>query len=162
LTAQILDRGLICFRIGDPDGAHPIFDATGSTIAPGRWNTPGGPVIYASERYSTALLEKLVHGSGRLPPNQHYIRIIIPRGLTYEVFSPPTLPGWDSMPPATSQKFGEQWCNQKRSLVLIVPSVIARLDNNILINPARPEFRLVEASLHQPVFWDRRLFGVAP
>jgi RES domain-containing protein len=159
LTAQVLDRSLIAFRIGDPAGAYPIFDATGSTIAPGRWNTAGSALIYSSEHYSTALLEKLVRGSGRLPPNQHYIQIMIPRGATYEVFSPPSLPGWDSMSPTVSQKFGEQWCAQKRSLFLIVPSVVARLDNNVLINPAHSEFRLVETSLHQPVFWDRRLFG---
>ena len=161
MTAQVLDRGLTSFRIGDPAGVHPIFDATGSTLAPGRWNTPGSPLIYSSEHYSTALLEKLVRGSGRLPPNQHYVEITIPRGLTYEVFAPPSLPGWDSMPPAVSRNFGEQWCAQRRSLILIAPSVVARLDNNILINPAHPEFRLVQASLHQPVFWDRRLFGSA-
>jgi RES domain-containing protein len=89
LTAHFLDRRLTSFRIGDPAGAHPIFDATGFTLAPGRWNTPGSPVIYSSEHYSTALLEKLVRG--RLPPNQHYVRITIPRGLFYEVFSPPSL-----------------------------------------------------------------------
>ncbi len=72
VTAQILDRTLTSFRIGDPAGAHPIFDATGPTLAPGRWNTPGSPLITSSEHYSTALLEKLVRGSGRLPPNQHY------------------------------------------------------------------------------------------
>jgi RES domain-containing protein len=159
VTAQILDRGLVSFRIGDPAGAYPIFDATGSTIAPGRWNTPGSALIYSSAYFSTALLEKLIHGSGRLPPNQHYVQITIPRGATYEVFSPPSLPGWDSMPPTVSQKFGEHWCGQRRSLFLIVPSVVARLDNNVLINPAHPEFRLVETGLHQPVFWDRRLFG---
>ncbi len=161
MTAQILDRTLTAFRIGDPAGAYPIFDATGSTLAPGRWNTPGSPLIYSSEHYSTALLEKLVRGSGRLPPNQHSIEITIPRGLSYEVFSPPTLPGWDSMPPTVSQTFGEQWFIQKRSLILIAPSVAARLDNNVMINPVHGEFGLVEASLHQPVFWDRRLFGPA-
>jgi RES domain-containing protein len=161
VTAQILDRTLISFRIGDPAGAHPIFDATGSSLAPGRWNTPGSALIYSSEHYSTALLEKLVRGSGRLPPNQHYIEIMMPRGLSYEVFSPPSLRGWDSLLPTVSRQFGGQWFEQKRSLVLIAPSVVARLDNNIMINPAHPEFRLVEASLHQPVFWDRRLFGSA-
>ncbi len=60
-----------------------------------------------------------------------------------------------------SRTFGEQWFNQKRSLILIAPSVVARLDNNIMINPAHSEFRLIEASLHQPFFWDRRLFGSA-
>jgi len=71
VTAQLLDRTLSSFRIGDPNGAYPIFDATGSTLAPGRWNTPGSPLIYTSQHYSTALLEKLGPGSGRWPPNQH-------------------------------------------------------------------------------------------
>jgi RES domain-containing protein len=159
VTAQTLDRTLSCFRIGDPSGAYPILDATGSTIAPGRWNTPGSPILYTSEHYSTALLEKLVHGSGRLPPNQHYVEITIPRGLSYEFFSPPSLPGWDSMPATVSKVFGEQWCFEKRSVILMVPSVVARLDRNVLVNPAHPEFANIQASLHQPVFWDRRLFG---
>ena len=93
----------------DPDGTWPIFDATGSTIAPGRWNTRGSPVIYASEHYSTALLEKLVHGSGRLPPNQHFIEITIPAGTSYEMFAPEAWPGWDAMPPVISRRFGEAW-----------------------------------------------------
>lgn len=159
MTAQVLDRTLTCYRIGDPAGTYPIFDAMGSTLAPGRWNTPGSPVIYSAEHYSTALLEKLVHGSGRLPPNQHYIEITVPRGVTYEVFSQPALPGWDSIPATTSKVFGETWCKERRSAILIVPSVVARLDHNVLINPAHPEFSTITVSLHQPVYWDRRLFG---
>lgn len=159
MTWQVLDRTVSAYRIGDPAGAWPIFDATGSTIAPGRWNTPGSPMIYAAEHYSTALLEKLVHGSGRLPPNQHYIEITIPRGLSYEVFSPAALPGWDTMPATVSKGFGEAWCLERRSVILIAPSVVARLDNNILINPLHPEFTSITASLHNPVYWDRRLFG---
>jgi RES domain-containing protein len=160
VTAQVLDRTLSSFRIGDPSGAYPIFDATGSTLAPGRWNTPSSPLIYASQHYSTALLEKLVHGSGRLPPNQHYVEITLPRGLSYEAFSPPSLPGWDSMPAMASKVFGERWCLDKRSAILLVPSVVARLDSNVLINPAHPDFAIIEAGLHQPVYWDRRLFGI--
>ena len=159
MTAQVLDRTLTSFRIGDPGGAYPILDATGSTIAPGRWNTPGSPLIYTSDHYSTALLEKLVHGSGRLPPNQHYVEITLPVDLSYEVFSPPALPGWDSMPATVSKEFGERWCSERRSAILLVPSVVARLDHNVLINPAHPEFAMISANLHQPVYWDRRLFG---
>ena len=33
-------------------------------------------------------------------------------------------------------------------------------DRNVLINPAHPEFSDIRTSLHEPVFWDRRLFGV--
>lgn len=160
MTPQILDRTLSCFRIGDPDGIFPIFDATGSTFSPGRWNTSESPLIYTSEHYSTALLEKLVRNSGLMPENQHFVRITLPRGLSYEVFSPPALPGWDAKRPMVSKDFGERWCLEKRSAVLLVPSVIARLDRNVLINPAHPEFATIEASLHEPVYWDRRLFGI--
>lgn len=83
------DRLLTAYRIGDPDGAHPIYDSEGARLYPGRWNTPLSPVIYTSEHYSTAMLEKLVHASSVLPPNQHYIRITIPNGTRYEIFRPP-------------------------------------------------------------------------
>jgi RES domain-containing protein len=36
VKAQTLDRVLAAYRIGDPDGAYPIFDATGSKLSPGR------------------------------------------------------------------------------------------------------------------------------
>lgn len=159
MTAQTLDRTLVAYRIGDPAGSYPIFDATGSTISPGRWNTRGSPLIYTSAVFSTSLLEKLVHGSGRLPPNQHFVEITIPAGISYEVFSEPALRGWDRMPADPSRKFGERWCLERRSAILIVPSVVARVDRNILINPAHSEFSKIEASLHQPIYWDRRLFG---
>jgi len=38
------------------------------------------------------MLEKLVHGSGRLPPNQHFIKITIPNGVGYEALNPAHLP----------------------------------------------------------------------
>jgi RES domain-containing protein len=159
LTAQRLDRVLAAFRIGDPDGAFPIFDATGSRLYPGRWNTPASPVIYAAEHYSTAMLEKLAHGSGVLPPNQHFIRITIPNDLSYEMLDPAQLPGWDDPGCAAAQAHGEAWHRAMRSVLLIVPSVVARMEHNFLLNPAHAEFSRITHSLHHPVWWDRRLFG---
>lgn len=63
-------------------------------------------MIYASEHYATAMLEKLVHGNGRVPPNQHFIRITIPSGLTYEVLSTARLPGWDAEDCLVSKTYG--------------------------------------------------------
>lgn len=158
MTAQRLDRVLTCFRIGDPDGTYPIFDATGSRLAPGRWNDPRHPVIYASEHYATAMLEKLARGNGRLPPNQHYITITIPSGITYEVVTKDGLPGWDTLEPDTSRRYGARWASERRSLILLVPSYVARIERNVVINPHHPEFRVVTHSLHEPVWWDQRLF----
>jgi RES domain-containing protein len=155
---QRLDRILTCYRIGDPDGVYPIFDATGSTLSAGRWNTPASPMIYASEHYSTAMLEKLVNGSGRLPPNQHFITITIPNGVGYEMLDIAALPDWYLEAGTASKAYGEAWQQGKRSLILIVPSVVARIERNILINPEHPEFPKIETSLHHPVWWDKRLF----
>ena len=162
MTPQKLDRVLRCYRIGDPAGTHPIFDATGSKLYPGRWNTPASPVIYASEHYSTAMLEKLAHGSGSLPPNQHFIEITIPSGLSYEMVTPAHLPGWDHIAGAASKAHGEAWQQSTRSLLLLVPSVVARLELNMLINPNHPEFPRITHGLPQPVWWDPRLFAAVP
>ena len=159
MTAQILDRVLTAFRIGDPDGVYPIFDATGSRVAPGRWNTASAPLIYASEHYSTAMLEILANGTGRFPANQHFIRITIPNGSSYEMLGSAHLPGWDTARPSRSQAYGEAWQTSRRSLLLLVPSVVARMELNVLINPEHAEFPRITHSLHQPVWWDRRLFG---
>ncbi len=158
MTAQRLDRVLRAYRIGDPAGAYPIFDATGSKLYPGRWNDSFSPMIYTSEHYSTVMLEKLVHGSGRLPPNQHFIEITIPNGVSYEVVSPAHLPGWDDPSCTASKAFGAQWQQLKRSLLLMVPSVVARMETNILINPEHGEAGTLAHTLHQPVWWDSRLF----
>ena len=153
------DRVLTAFRIGDPDGAHPIFDAEGARLYPGRWNTPASPIIYASEHYSTAMLEKLVHANSVLPPNQHYIEITIPNGTSYEVFQTASTPGWDGKDESLCKAFGAQWFEEKRSAVLIAPSIPAPIENNILINPQHPDARAITYKLPQPVWWDERLCG---
>ncbi len=159
MTGQVLHRVVTAYRIGDPNGAYPIFDATGSRLFPGRWNRPASPMIYTSEHYSTAMLEKLVHGSGSLPPNQHFIAITIPNGLTYEVAGPDQLPGWYDADCDVARAFGHAWQQARRSLLLFVPSVVARPEQNILINPDHPEFPQISHGLHQPVWWDSRLFA---
>ena len=128
MTAQRLDRVLTAFRIGDPDGAYPIFDATGSRLAPGRWNTANSPLIYASEHYSTAMLEILANGTGQLPANQHFIQITIPNGVSYEMLNPAHLPGWDARDSRSRRPTAKPGRCPRRSLLLLVPSVVARME----------------------------------
>ena len=146
------------YRIGDPAKAFPIMDAAGSRLYPGRWNDAGTPVIYASEHYSTAMLEKLVHASGRLPPNQHYVELEFPRGISTEEVQGEQLLGWDDEEPDRAQAFGAQWVRERRTLLLLVPSFVARMERNVVINPLHPEFERIHVSAAAPVWWDDRLF----
>jgi hypothetical protein len=57
-----------------------------------------------------------------------------------------------------AQVYGETWHREVRSLLLFVPSVVARVERNVLINPQHPEFRQIKHTLHQPILWDTRLF----
>lgn len=162
MTSRSLGKTHFAYRIGDPDGEYPIFDAAGSTQAPGRWHYKSTPVIYTSAYYSTAMLEKLAHAGGApLPPNQHFIEIMLPRQMSYETATKDILPGWDQRIPTISRQFGATWVQQQRSAILFVPSFVARIEQNILINPAHPEFRDIEVGREQPIWWDRRLFQSA-
>jgi len=148
------------FRIGDPAGEFPIYDPSGSALYPGRWNDRDSPVIYACEHYSTAMLEKLAHAGGLLPPNQHYISITVPEGLSYEIVTKDHLPGWDTEEPTESSIFGAAWFREKRSAILLAPSYVARLEQVVVINPEHPDASRITCGLAAPVWWDRRLFGV--
>ena len=159
MTAQHTDRVLTCYRIGDPDGMFPIYDAEGSRLYPGRWNTQDSPVIYTSENYSAAMLEKLVHSNGMMPKNQHYIRITIPNGLSYETFNAARHPGWADEREDVCKIYGDGWYQQQRSAILIVPSLPARIERNIIINPTHPEAQKIHHTMHEPIWWDERLYG---
>ncbi|WP_114952353.1 RES family NAD+ phosphorylase [Sphingosinicella terrae] len=156
----LVDRVLHGFRIGDPAGKYPIFDDEGSRLYPGRWNTASTPMLYASEHYSTALLEKLVSFSAVLPANQHHIRITIPPGVSYETFDPGRHPGWDGADPSITKGYGANWQSEGRSLLLIVPSIPGgRIDRNFLINLRHPQAAQLSHDMPVPVCWDSRLFA---
>ena len=104
------------------------------------------------------MLEKLVHASSVLPPNQHYIRITIPNGTSYEIFDMAKHPGWDGKRETICKRFGLAWVKEARSAMLIVPSIPARLDRNILINPAHPDASAINHDLPAPIWWDEQLF----
>lgn len=146
------------FRIAD--GRHPIWDGSGAALIGGRWNSPGKPVIYGSLSYSCAMLEILAHANiGRVPETHQYVIVEAPEGVSVEALEGDALPqGWDSENTASARAFGDQWLNEARSAILIVPSVIARLDKNTLVNPLHPDAKKLIVSEPKRVIWDKRLF----
>lgn len=65
---------------------------------------------------------------------------------------------WDRRSMDSSQRFGDEWIANQRSVALIVPSVIARHDSNIVINQMHPDFHKIKARKPETIQWDQRLF----
>jgi len=138
---------VVAYRIGSQ--AHPLLDGRGAASShDGRWNSRGRYVIYAAEHYATALLEKGVQlNSLSLPRTLVYIQIDIPSGTSIEIVAAQDLPGWDGDDKSASQRFGDHWYDERRTVVLIVPSLAAPgIERNVLINQRHPEFARVTAT----------------
>ena len=156
---RTLPEPMRAFRIGDLKGEHPIWSYGGARISSGRWHEAGASIIYCSEPYSTAMLEKLVYYDGEMPPYQHFLQITIPAGTSYEVADSDLLTGWAIPDGEAARRFGRDWFQEERSAILIVPSVVARMERNIVINASHAEFSKIKVGLETPIWWDERLFG---
>lgn len=151
-----LKEPLTAYRIADR--RHPIFDGKGAFLYGGRWTSPGIRVIHCSLSLAGAMLETLVHANiGRVPKNQAWIEIAIPKGVVVEEIAAADVPGWDRPDLIRSRACGDAWFKSGRSAVLIVPSAVAPEDRNALINPEHPEAKKVTHSKPRPVIWDERL-----
>lgn len=136
-----------------------MWSPEGARRTSGRWHEAGDAVISAAEHSSTALLEKLAHWNGTLPPNQHFIEVTIPAGTRYEVVTADILPDWFTTSGTAARRFGHQWYEENRSAILLVPSVVARVERTVVINSRHADFNRLTAGLETPVWWDRRLFA---
>lgn len=143
------------------DGRFDPFSNVGASLVGGRWNSPGFGVIYASRSYAGAMLECLAHaGIGRVPRTHVAVEIAIAEAVTVERHDESGLPaGWDHADLRVARAFGDAWLRERRTAVLIVPSVVARREGNVLINPQHRDFTGIVAGTPEAVVWDARLFG---
>lgn len=124
------------WRIARP--VWPPLAGEGARRRGGRWNSPGNPVVYTSERLSLAVLELLVHVEpDTVPPDVMSYEIEIPDNLRTITVPSSALPSaWQDKPshPA-SRTLGDAWLAGGETVALSVPSAIVPGERNILINP---------------------------
>ena len=155
----------MAFRLKEPlrsyriaDSRRELFDGSGAATLKGRWNSPGRRVIYASETYAGALLEKLAHTNiGRIPSIQSWVEIVVPAALVVEEVKVDDLAGWDDPSQQASWAYGDDWYDWRRTAVLLVPSLVTRVERNVIFNQEHPDFPRIKAGKPVPVVWDRRL-----
>ena len=154
------ERPRRAYRIGS--ASHPLLDGSGAAASEdARWNSKGRFVIYCAEHYAAALLEKAAQlNSVRVPRTLVYVRVTVPSDVSVEELGAEDLHGWDSPLKRESQAFGDRWYEEQRSLVLVVPSLVAPgLERNVLINQRHPEFARLMATDAEPVRCHPRLLA---
>jgi RES domain-containing protein len=140
-----------------PDG----LSAEGARSNGGRWNNRGIPVLCCATSESLGMLELRVHSPHPYPRTRLKFVIEVPDDAVEEVALDKLPRGWNKLPPGPSGKrFGDAWAASKSSLGMLVPSVIASEERNLLLNPAHDRFREVHVVSKERVTLDMRLYAL--
>lgn len=145
------------WRISKARYAATAFDGEGARLNGGRWSSVGTRVAYASESVALATLEVLVGlQDTAVLPSYSLIAIEFPEDIV-ETLDPTALPAaWNHHPPSPdTQRVGDLWVTEARSVVLKVPSAVVEAEHNYLINPQHPAFARV--LIHAPKAFDLTL-----
>lgn len=135
------------------------FSGDGAELFGGRWNTPGKPVIYASDSIALAVLEILAHiAPSDLRATYRLCRIEVSRDLV-EICEPADVASiWRTPGRVTElQQFGDRWVQEQRSTALKVRSEIVPQEWNLLLNPRHPDFARVACRLDDEFQIDPRI-----
>jgi len=137
------------------------FDGEGAYRYGGRWSSPGTRLSYASEHQSLAMLEYFVHLDKDDPPGDLVLAIAeIPEDLAREKISLRELPAnWrDAAAPAELARFGDGFAARAEHCLLLVPSVLAPEESNLLINPKHADYGKIAIRGVEPLRYDSRMF----
>jgi RES domain-containing protein len=118
--------------------------------------------IYTGTSFAVCLVEILVHANRRTPPSAaRYVAAVVPDDVSRETFDPGLHAGWDDPHDiSVAQAFGKAWIQERRSALLVVPSVVtAGRDLNVVVNPDHPDAARISVGPETPVRLDLRLFG---
>lgn len=136
------------------------WDGEGARRGGGRWNSAGVRAVYVSATLSLALVEVLVHLPSDVLPAYSAVPVEIDDALV-ERLDPARLPAdWrTSPPPPGTQRLGDQWVAEARSVALRVPSAIVPGEFNYVLNPVHPNFATIRIGPALPFPFDTRLVG---
>ena len=152
---------LTTWRIVKTKYLKGAFDGEGARLYGGRWNSPGKRVVYTAEHASLAILEVLVHLESSTPlPGYSLVQVAFEESLVQELEVEGLPPNWRASPPPVEvQSIGDQWIDEGRSAVLMVPSAILPIEAVYLFNPQHPDFNKIKISTPLPFSFDKRLLG---
>ena len=153
--------GLTVFRLIKARRAVHAFDGEGARRYGGRFNPRGVAMVYTASHLSLAALELFVHlDPAEAPDDLLSIAAHLPPGLEITHLEARDLPaGWRSFPPPERLKeLGVEWLRGGKTAALVVPSAVVPREENVLLNPAHPDFGRIEIEAPEAFSFDPRMW----
>ncbi len=152
---------MTAWRLSRRRYAQDAFTGEGPLTYGGRWNPVGVPVVYASLSLSLAVLEVFVHMETRAEPEE-YVSLGIDLGVSessLERLNVDALPyDWRRLEHPALHVLGASWAQSKRSLGLLVPSVVVPEEWNVVLNPLHPDAKKMKIGKPRMFAFDERMF----
>jgi RES domain-containing protein len=152
---------LEAWRLTRAEYGATAFSGIGSALRAGRWHLIGRPLVYAATSPSLALLETManVDRQGLMESRYVVLRVRVPGELVEQLDADALPADWQAWPHAVStQRVGTRWFEERRSVVLVVPSAVVPHDTNVLLNPQNPEWSRVAVGDPEPFPVDLRIY----
>ena len=131
-------------------------DYTGAVLAGGRWNSPGTPMLYASQHLSLACLEILVHlDKTELP-------LAYVWSSTELLHDPEPLETENPFDRGACRARGGEWVQKAGDLARLVRSIVIAEEFNVILNPKHHQYGDLIWSIPHPFRFDTRLFTFEP
>lgn len=145
------------WRIESEKHLDAMKTGKGALLYGGRWNEKGTPLIYASDSLALATLEKFVHLSRfDFKMKLRSLEIKIPKSVLIKKLN--TAQFEDIITTTSTQIYGSQWAEDKKTAILKVPSAIIKSEFNYLINPEHPDFMRIKFCEPVDFSFDDRLW----
>lgn len=154
------------WRIYDHNAAYarqPNFnplDGAGGLQGYARWHHRGQPILYTASSPSLALLEVLVHIDPRRFQQQTLLQLEIDADaerVTHAQLVQLLRDAPTNDPEAGTRDYGTTWLAEKRTLALIVPSLVMPFENNVILNPQHPDAANIRITASERITLDERL-----
>lgn len=134
---------MLVYRIVHKKYANSLF-ASGME---GRWNSKGNKVLYCAESIPLAFLENMIRRQGVGFNDDFKIMFIeIPaKAATTSLSIADLEEGWrDFNNYPTCQSAGDKWYDERKNLLLKVPSAVLPESFNFVINTEHPDYKKVK------------------
>ena len=118
-------------------------------------------MLYCATSESLAMLELRVHSPHPYPRTRWKFALEVPEDALTTIEAEALPRGWNSLPPGpASRRIGDAWVAENETLGLLVPSVVASDEKNLVLNPSHARFKEVRVLTKRRIVLDKRLYSM--